>query len=102
MAQRRRACLHRLDGRLRAGVSGDEDDGQTRVELANAVEDLQPRQVRQAHVEDDGVGPAVLDQLQGVPAGRGVGRLAQDPKARDFDNGGPVAKFGRLNPRRGA
>ena len=60
------AALHGLDGRLGGGVGGDDDDRQARIDLADAVEDLQARHVRQAHVEDDRVGPLPLDQLDAL------------------------------------
>src|SRR5262249_53418331 len=60
------AALHGLDGRLGRRVGGDEDDGEARVELTDAVEDVEAAHVGQADVEDDRVrhvGPYQVEAL---------------------------------------
>jgi hypothetical protein len=66
------AALHRLDGRLRRPVGGDEDHRALGVEGVDVAEDVEAGAVGQLQVEDDHVGP-VLGQA-GQPLGRGARR----------------------------
>ena len=62
------AALHGLNGRVRRRERRDQDHRQAWVQGVDLVEDLQPRLVRQAHVQDDRVGLDLAHQLQPAPA----------------------------------
>ncbi len=50
--------------RFRSSLSGDEDDRDAGVDLANALEDIEAEHVGQVQVEDHDVGSAPGDDLQ--------------------------------------
>ena len=62
---------HGLDGRLRAGVSRDDDHRQARIDLSDVDEGLQAGHVGQADVEDHGVGRLLADHVDPLLRARG-------------------------------
>ena len=86
--------LHRLDGRVGRGRGGDEDDGDAGIDLADALVDLQPRQIGQAHVEQDHVRRFGVQSLQPVAPLRATSDL--DPeRAEAHGSPGPGSGQGR-------
>ena len=67
------ALLHRLDGRVRRLGQGDEDDRDSRIDLADLLVDLQAGLVGQAQVEQNDIGRSGADALD--PFGAGAGHL---------------------------
>jgi hypothetical protein len=59
--------LHRLDSRFGRGVRRRDDDRQPGVDLLDPVEEFEPGQVRQADVDDHGIGEFLLDQRDRLP-----------------------------------
>ena len=63
-----RAALHRLDRRVRRLRQGHEDDGDARVDRADALEDVEAGAVGQPQVEKDDVGRMAPNLLHAVSA----------------------------------
>ncbi len=59
-------AFHGFDGGLRGGKGGDEDYGQSRVDLADTVERFQSGHVPQANVEEHDVRPVAFDQFEAL------------------------------------
>src|SRR5512140_38091 len=58
------AELHRLDRTLDAAVCRHDDDGDGRIEFANALKELDAAHARQAHIREDDIGTKALEQLE--------------------------------------
>ena len=73
------AQLHRLDDRAGARVPGDANDRGGGVDVANLLEDLQARLVRQPQVQNDHVGRMAAGMVGPDCARLGEGQLVRRP-----------------------
>jgi len=63
---------HRLDGRLHVGVTGEHDRLDVDVGVARPSQDVEPRMIRQMHVDEGDVEGAAREPLHRLGAGHGL------------------------------